>query len=180
MRPIVVMANTKALSKASALLAMAARDAIALAGGPSYAVDLGRLDELRSSKSSVDGKLSAPFFNLDQLNKVFAVNGLSQADMIALSAVTRWGWHTAVTSPAGCGDRRRRTRRWTAATQGSWRRSAPWVWTRGWPWPWTPSRRWPSTAPSTSATCRPARACWSPTRQVQEPAAGSWSTRRKE
>ncbi|CAN6180890.1 unnamed protein product [Urochloa humidicola] len=65
---------------------MATREAIALAGGPSYAVDLGRLDGLSSTKSSVDGKLPAPFFNLDQLNKVFAANGLSQADMIALSA----------------------------------------------------------------------------------------------
>ncbi|RLM85165.1 uncharacterized protein C2845_PM04G00320 [Panicum miliaceum] len=56
------------------------------AGGPSYAVELGRLDGLSSTKSSVDGKLPAPFFNLDQLNKIFAANGLSQADMIALSA----------------------------------------------------------------------------------------------
>ncbi|KAG2631254.1 peroxidase 35-like [Panicum virgatum] len=68
------------------ILAMATRDAIALAGGPSYAVELGRLDGLNSTKSSVDGKLPAPFFNLDQLNKIFAANGLSQADMIALSA----------------------------------------------------------------------------------------------
>ncbi|KAG2639502.1 hypothetical protein PVAP13_2KG009400, partial [Panicum virgatum] len=68
------------------ILAMATRDAIALAGGPSYAVELGRLDGLSSRKSSVDRKLPAPFFNLDQLNKIFAANGLSQADMIALSA----------------------------------------------------------------------------------------------
>ncbi|CAN6209148.1 unnamed protein product [Urochloa humidicola] len=68
------------------ILAMATRDAVALAGGPSYAVELGRLDGLSSTKSSVDGKLPAPFFNLDQLNKIFAANGLSQADMIALSA----------------------------------------------------------------------------------------------
>ena len=48
-------------------------------------MELGRLDGLSSTKSSVDGKLPAPFFNLDQLNKIFAANGLSQADMIALS-----------------------------------------------------------------------------------------------
>jgi len=48
-------------------------------------VELGRLDGLNSTKSSVDGKLPAPFFNLDQLDKIFAANGLSQADMIALS-----------------------------------------------------------------------------------------------
>ncbi|KAL6647669.1 hypothetical protein ACP70R_015106 [Stipagrostis hirtigluma subsp. patula] len=68
------------------ILAMATRDVIALAGGPAYAVELGRLDGLSSTASSVNGKLPAPFLNLDQLTAVFAVNGLSQADMIALSA----------------------------------------------------------------------------------------------
>jgi peroxidase len=68
------------------VLAMAARDAIALAGGPSYAVELGRLDGLSSTASSVDGKLAPPSFDLDQLTALFATNGLSQADMIALSA----------------------------------------------------------------------------------------------
>jgi hypothetical protein len=55
------------------------------AGGPSYAVELGRLDGLRSTASNVNGRLPAPFFNLDQLNQMFAANGLSQADMVALS-----------------------------------------------------------------------------------------------
>ena len=60
------------------VLAMAARDAIALAGGPSYAVELGRLDGLRSAASSVDGKLAPPSFDLDQLTAPFAANGLSR------------------------------------------------------------------------------------------------------
>ncbi|XP_062188326.1 peroxidase 51-like isoform X2 [Phragmites australis] len=68
------------------ILAMATRDVIALAGGPSYAVELGRLDGLSSTASSVNGKLAPPSFNLDQLTALFATNGLSQADMIALSA----------------------------------------------------------------------------------------------
>ncbi|TVU40306.1 hypothetical protein EJB05_13764 [Eragrostis curvula] len=55
------------------------------AGGPSYAVELGRLDGLSSMASSVNGKLPAPFLNFDQLTAIFATNGLSQADMIALS-----------------------------------------------------------------------------------------------
>jgi hypothetical protein len=54
-------------------------------GGPSYAVELGRLDGLSSKASSVNGKLPQPTFNLDQLNSLFAARGLSQADMIALS-----------------------------------------------------------------------------------------------
>ncbi|TVU13230.1 hypothetical protein EJB05_40765, partial [Eragrostis curvula] len=58
---------------------------LAQAGGPSYAVELGRLDGLSSMASSVTGKLPAPFLNLDQLTAIFATNGLSQADMIALS-----------------------------------------------------------------------------------------------
>lgn len=68
------------------VLALATRDAIALAGGPSYAVELGRLDGLSSTARSVDGKLAPPSFNLDQLTALFASNGLSQADMVALSA----------------------------------------------------------------------------------------------
>lgn len=55
------------------------------AGGPSYAVELGRLDGLSSTASSVDGKLPPPSFNLDQLTSLFAANNLSQTDMIALS-----------------------------------------------------------------------------------------------
>lgn len=71
------------------ILVMATRDVIALAGGPSYAVELGRLDGLSSTASSVPGKLAPPTSSLDQLTALFATNGLSQTDMIALS-----GGHT--------------------------------------------------------------------------------------
>lgn len=57
----------------------------AQAGGPSYAVELGRLDGLVSMSTNVDGKLPPPSSNLDQLTTLFAANNLSQADMIALS-----------------------------------------------------------------------------------------------
>lgn len=57
-------------------------------GGPSYAVELGRLDGLSSSSKNVDGKLPQPTFNLNQLNSMFAAHGLSQADMVALSGKT--------------------------------------------------------------------------------------------
>ncbi|KAL5683901.1 hypothetical protein ACJX0J_010286, partial [Zea mays] len=67
------------------ILALATRDVIELAGGPSYAVELGRLDGLVSMSTNVDGKLPPPSFNLDQLTSIFALNNLSQADMIALS-----------------------------------------------------------------------------------------------
>ncbi|GKU98860.1 hypothetical protein SLEP1_g11798 [Rubroshorea leprosula] len=74
------------------ILAMATRDVIALAGGPSYAVELGRLDGLSSTASSVDGKLPQPFFDLNQLNALFAANGLSQSDMVALSGAHTVGF----------------------------------------------------------------------------------------
>lgn len=54
-------------------------------GGPSYSVELGRLDGLSSTASSVSGKLPQPTFNLNQLNSLFGANGLDQTDMIALS-----------------------------------------------------------------------------------------------
>ncbi|KDP32054.1 hypothetical protein JCGZ_12515 [Jatropha curcas] len=74
------------------ILAMATRDAIALSGGPSYAVELGRLDGLSSTASSVNGKLPQPTFNLNQLNSLFASHGLSQTDMIALSGAHTVGF----------------------------------------------------------------------------------------
>ncbi|KAK4797925.1 hypothetical protein SAY86_030251 [Trapa natans] len=67
------------------ILAMATRDVVALSGGPSYAVELGRLDGLSSTAASVNGKLPQPTFNLNQLNALFAAHGLNQADMMALS-----------------------------------------------------------------------------------------------
>lgn len=67
------------------ILAMAARDVIALAGGPSYAVELGRKDGLSSTAASVDGRLPQPNFNLNKLTSMFAQHGLSQNDMITLS-----------------------------------------------------------------------------------------------
>ncbi|KAF8709864.1 hypothetical protein HU200_029577 [Digitaria exilis] len=57
----------------------------ACAGGPSYTVELGRLDGLVSLSTNVDGKLPPPSFNLDQLLSVFVPNNLTLADLIALS-----------------------------------------------------------------------------------------------
>ncbi|KAL4388270.1 hypothetical protein GQ457_09G011340 [Hibiscus cannabinus] len=74
------------------ILAMATRDAIALSGGPYYEVELGRLDGLSSRAANVKGKLPQPFFNLNQLNSLFAANGLTQNNMIALSAAHTVGF----------------------------------------------------------------------------------------
>ncbi|KAL3526865.1 hypothetical protein ACH5RR_011521 [Cinchona calisaya] len=74
------------------ILSMATRDVIALAGGPSYAVELGRLDGLSSTAASVNGKLPKAGFDLNKLNALFAANGLNQTDMIALSGAHTLGF----------------------------------------------------------------------------------------
>ncbi|XP_061347596.1 peroxidase 51-like isoform X2 [Gastrolobium bilobum] len=71
------------------ILALATRD---VAGGPSYTVELGRFDGLVSRASDVNGRLPQPGFNLNQLNSLFAANGLSQTDMIALSGAHTLGF----------------------------------------------------------------------------------------
>lgn len=54
-------------------------------GGPYYQVELGRLDGKVGTRAIVKHSLPGAGFNLDQLNKLFAINGLTQTDMIALS-----------------------------------------------------------------------------------------------
>ncbi|KZV57008.1 peroxidase 73 [Dorcoceras hygrometricum] len=74
------------------ILALATRDVIVLAGGPSYNVELGRLDGLSSTAASVNGNLPQPTFNLNQLTSMFATRGLTQTDLIALSAAHTLGF----------------------------------------------------------------------------------------
>ena len=71
------------------ILALAARDVVSQTGGPYYQVELGRLDGKVATRAIVKHSLPGAGFNLDQLNKLFAINGLTQTDMIALS-----GGHT--------------------------------------------------------------------------------------
>ncbi|OWM74952.1 peroxidase 64 [Punica granatum] len=70
------------------ILALAARDAVALSGGPTWEVPKGRLDG-RVSKASDTRQLPAPTFNLSQLQQSFSQRGLSLDDLVALS-----GGHT--------------------------------------------------------------------------------------
>lgn len=62
-------------------------DILVQTGGPSYAVELGRLDGKISTVASVQGHLPMPEFNLDQLITMFASNGLTLTDLIALSGI---------------------------------------------------------------------------------------------
>ncbi|KAK9274665.1 hypothetical protein L1049_021916 [Liquidambar formosana] len=74
------------------ILALATRDVVALTGGPSYAVELGRRDGTISTIASVQHKLPHPEFSLDNLNTMFGSHGLTQTDMIALSGAHTIGF----------------------------------------------------------------------------------------
>ncbi|KAG9445879.1 hypothetical protein H6P81_012007 [Aristolochia fimbriata] len=74
------------------VLAIAARDVVVLAGGPTFNVELGRRDGLISRSSRVSGKLPEPDSDLDRLNSIFASNNLTQTDMIALSGAHTVGF----------------------------------------------------------------------------------------
>ncbi|KAL5557511.1 hypothetical protein UlMin_039747 [Ulmus minor] len=70
------------------ILALAARDAIVLSGGPNWYVPKGRKDG-RISRASDTASLPSPAFNISQLKKTFNQRGLSLDDLVALS-----GGHT--------------------------------------------------------------------------------------
>ncbi|KAF5749374.1 peroxidase 16-like [Tripterygium wilfordii] len=74
------------------ILALATRDVVGLAGGPSYTVELGRRDGRISTIASVQHSLPQPSFNLNQLNTMFASHGLTQTDMVALSGAHTVGF----------------------------------------------------------------------------------------
>ncbi|KAK6131020.1 hypothetical protein DH2020_035239 [Rehmannia glutinosa] len=70
------------------ILALAARDAVALSGGPTWDVPKGRKDG-RISKANDTRQLPFPTFNISQLQQSFSLRGLSMDDLVALS-----GGHT--------------------------------------------------------------------------------------
>ncbi|RDY06339.1 Peroxidase 64 [Mucuna pruriens] len=70
------------------ILALAARDAVTLSGGPTWDVPKGRKDG-RISKAIETRQLPAPTFNISQLQQSFSQRGLSLKDLVALS-----GGHT--------------------------------------------------------------------------------------
>ncbi|GER40849.1 peroxidase [Striga asiatica] len=70
------------------ILALAARDAVTLSGGPTWDVPKGRKDG-RISNALDTRQLPAPTFNISQLQQSFSQRGLSVDDLVALS-----GGHT--------------------------------------------------------------------------------------
>lgn len=74
------------------ILALATRDVITLTGGPSYVVELGRLDGRISSKASVRHSIPHANFKLAKLKAMFASHGLTLADLVALSGAHTIGF----------------------------------------------------------------------------------------
>eukprot|EP01018_Ginkgo_biloba_P009043 Gb_37292 [translate_table: standard] len=72
------------------ILTLAARDSIRKAGGPAYAVPLGRRDSLDFANESVTvANIPSPRSNVSVLMSVFGAKGFSLTDLVALS-----GGHT--------------------------------------------------------------------------------------
>ncbi|KAG2612116.1 hypothetical protein PVAP13_4KG245400 [Panicum virgatum] len=67
------------------ILALAARDAVNLLGGPTWTVYLGRRDALTASQSDANANLPGPGSSLATLVSMFGGKGLSPRDMTALS-----------------------------------------------------------------------------------------------
>ncbi|KAH9303637.1 hypothetical protein KI387_008041, partial [Taxus chinensis] len=74
------------------ILAIAARDVLALMGGPGFSLELGRRDGTISQAARVPGNLPKPSFNLDQLLSLFNKKGLTQIDLVALSGAHTVGF----------------------------------------------------------------------------------------
>ncbi|GJX78745.1 peroxidase 64-like protein [Tanacetum coccineum] len=66
------------------ILALAARDAVTLSGGPNWNVPKGRKDG-RISKATDTRQLPGPTFNISQLQQRFSQRGLGTEDLVALS-----------------------------------------------------------------------------------------------
>ncbi|KAJ1424620.1 Secretory peroxidase [Sesbania bispinosa] len=71
------------------ILALATRDGIALLGGPSWTVPLGRRDARTASQSAANNQIPSPFSDLSTLISMFSAKGLSARDLTVLS-----GGHT--------------------------------------------------------------------------------------
>ncbi|KAJ8451839.1 hypothetical protein Cgig2_007322 [Carnegiea gigantea] len=67
------------------IIIMAARDAVALSGGPDWEVKLGRLDSLTASQEDSNNIMPSPRSNATYLIDLFARFNLSVEDMVALS-----------------------------------------------------------------------------------------------
>ncbi|OEL20444.1 Peroxidase 4 [Dichanthelium oligosanthes] len=80
-----VEASCKATVSCADILALAARDAVNLLGGPSWAVPLGRRDARNTSANAANTNLPPPDASLSTLLSMFKAKGLDARDLTALS-----------------------------------------------------------------------------------------------
>ncbi|RWV99645.1 hypothetical protein GW17_00037439 [Ensete ventricosum] len=93
------------------ILALAARDAVALSGGPKWEVPKGRKDG-RVSKASESTQLPAPTLDFSQLKQSFSQRGLSTKDLVALTGNN----NAARNRTLICNQRRKQTDRYSKRT----------------------------------------------------------------
>ncbi|OWM83383.1 peroxidase 29 [Punica granatum] len=66
------------------IIALAARDSVALSGGPHIAVPLGRKDSRTSSSHMADARLPSPSISVDEFLRTFMSKGMSLEESVAI------------------------------------------------------------------------------------------------
>lgn len=66
------------------IIAMAARDAVALNGGPDIAIPLGRLDGFQASSSAAESSLPPATISVSSMLSLFGVMGMNAAESVAI------------------------------------------------------------------------------------------------
>lgn len=81
-----VEANCSGVVSCADIVTLAARDSVAMAGGPDYPVPLGRRDSLDYPNATfVGNNLASPLSNLTTLMTLFGSKGFNLTDLVALS-----------------------------------------------------------------------------------------------
>ncbi|KAM0921226.1 hypothetical protein ACQ4PT_007106 [Festuca glaucescens] len=92
-----VEASCKATVSCADIVALAARDAVSLLGGPSWTVQLGRRDGLSANLNAANSNLPPPDATLADLLARFSAKGLDARDLTALSGAHTVGWARCAT-----------------------------------------------------------------------------------
>lgn len=71
------------------IITLAARDAVALSGGPQIAIPLGRKDSRTSSPHLADAHLPPPNISVDEFIKIFSSKGMSLEESVAILGKTK-------------------------------------------------------------------------------------------
>ncbi|GMJ03522.1 hypothetical protein like AT1G49570 [Hibiscus trionum] len=74
------------------ILTLAAREAVVMAGGPSWPVLLGRRDGISASQQAANEQLPSPFEPLDNITAKFTAKGLDLKDVVVLSGAHTIGY----------------------------------------------------------------------------------------